>query len=837
MMRRIKNGEPVFHTHECSEERKGKIMTAEELHDFAVQVLMEEYSDTNAEVGKYDKKATNEADFYFINHGKRPNFTLGVSGEKKVNVLVVYKDDTNDSVPDIDATWMVDEYRRTGAIPRATMVTAWCINGDEDNESGKPAICGGDFCFKYYSVSLLPDEKNEPIEKKLSDVQLAAKYKEAWRKLDASVITPFLDKDFHYGSEWVFDEMPSRREYLDYFEAKLKSFEKDTDKLAIGLGRNHQTGEVVVIVKYGNSLTDLRLTTEDGRIMSARMVDHDARFKVFDPDDELYMNHGDHLDSIMPAKTLMSRYIKPIVQDAKSWRQARTTVTTSDMYEEMTDVFSLMHGEGNMRMLVTVAASTKNNTNEFMAMYPVTEGIPLEVTIDKIIEWDNQIEATVFCSIDEFEFAFFPVDYYCNKKKYKVGETLTVDLSAIGMSVEEAQRGFQFEGQQAIDWLSKIGEKPDYDENGNVMPVKFSLEKLVAFINKDSKCPDEAEFQSPVGEIDTTSILGVDFYKTSITICRRDTDDGELEVSIPLYFRQDFFPTVQKEDPIRGWLWVTGAIAGGHEKGGNEAVVVNKLAQMASDFEEYMDEFDIKAYDDLMPVVKQLPLLKIRKNYVLDFFEKGDDHGWINQPYCHTETAFERYFPTDVEEVEEKDNYGSLFGIIKKKEPKMVKQKVHTPYNDTLLINDRIDFREAEDVPPILPYFDVPFTEEGIIQAWLLYHLEDFMPKGWHMNYCRVDYVFNIRRIENMFPPYNPEERSSFGGRSKVRDEVFALDLESLLPTVKVLGDTAVLKYAYWNDWRGMVKSTVTVEKDGNSVKFSRPENQILVKYDCGIKF
>ena len=835
MMRRIKNGEPVFHTHECSEERKGKVMTAEELHDFAVQVLISEYSDTNADVVKYDKKAPNEADFYFVNSGKKPNFTIGATGEKKVNVMVVYRDEFNTDISGIDTSWMVEEYRRTGAIPRITLASAWCIS--DQSEDGKPAICGGEFCFKYYSISLLPDEENEPLERKLSEVQLAVKFAEAWRYYDADKVAPYLDKDFHYGSEWVFDEMPSRAEYLDYFRAKLATLSPKRENIKVGIGRNHQTGDVAVLILQGKTLSALALTVKDGRITSGMMKEHSSRYKLFDPDDELYMNHGDHLDSIMSAKTLMSRYLKTIVQDAKSWKQTRTFVTTSDMYEEKTDVFSLMYGEGNMRMLVIAAASTKNNTNEFMALYPVTAGIPTEVKIDKIIEWDNQIEATVFCSVGEFEFAFFPVDYYCNKKKYKVGETMTVDLSAIGMSVEEAQRGFQFEGQQAVDWLAKIGEKPDYDENGNVMPVKFSMEKLVAFINKDSKCPDEAEFQSPVAELEKTSVLGVDFYKSDITICRRDTDDGELEVSIPLYFRQDFFPTVQKEDPIRGWLWVTGSVTGEHEEGNSEPAEVNKLAKIAAGFEEYMDDFDTKAYDDLMPVVEQLPLLKIRKNYVLDFFEKGDDHGWINQPYCHTETAFERYFPTDVEEVEEKGNYGSLFGLIKKKAPKMVKQKVHIPYNDTLLINDRIDFREADDVPPILPYFDVPFTEEGIIQAWLLYNLEDFMPKGWHMNYSRVDYVFDIWRIENMFPSYNPEERSSFGGRSKVRDEVFALDLESLLPTVKVTGDTAVLEYAYWNDWRGMVKSTVKVEKDGNSVKFSKPENQILVEYDCGIIF
>lgn len=837
MMRRIKNGEPVFHTHECSEERRGKVMTTEELHDFAVQVLMEEYSDTNAEVVKYNKKAANEADFYFVNSGKKPNFTVGASGEKKVNVLVVYKDETDESIPDIDTSWMVEEYRRTGAIPRATMATAWCVYGGEDNDNGKPAICGGDFCFKYYSVSLLPDEENEPLERKLSDVQLAAKFAEAWRYFDADKVAPYLDKDFHYGSEWVFDEMPSRAEYLDYFRAKLATLSPKRDNIKIGIGRNHQNGDVAVLILQGKALSALALKTKDGRITSGLMKEHSSRYKLFDPDDELYMNHGDHLDSIMPANELMSRYLRRIIQDAKSWRQARTAVTTEDMYETKTNVFSLVYGENDIRILVTVAASTKSESNEFMSLYPIAKGVPLEVKIDKVIEWDNQIEATVLCSIGEFEFAFFPIDYYCNKKKYKVGETLTVDLSAIGIKVEEAQRGFQFEGQQAVDWLAKIGKKPDYDENGNVMPVKFSLEKLVAFINKDSKCPDEAEFQSPVSEIETTSILGVNFFKTNITICRRDTDDGELEVSIPLYFRQDFFPTVQKEDPVRGWLWITGSITGEHEEGNSEPAEVNKLAKIAADFEEYMDNFDIKAYDDLMPVVEQLPLLKIRKNYVLDVFEKGDWHGWINQPYCRTEAAFERYFPTDVEEVEEKDNFGSLFGLIKKKEPKMVKQKVHTPYNDTLLIDGRISFGEAKDVPPILPYFDVPFTEEGIIQAWLLNNISDFMSKGWHMNYSSVDYVFNVRRMEKLFPPYDPDEKSSFGGRSKVRDEVFALDLESLLPTVKVAGNTAVLEYAYWNDWRGLVKSTVKVEKDGNSVKFSKPENQILVEYDCGIIF
>ena len=52
-----------------------------------------------------------------------------------------------------------------------------------------------------------------------------------------------------------------------------------------------------------------------------------------------------------------------------------------------------------------------------------------------------------------------------------------------------------------------------------------------------------------------------------------------------------------------------------------------------------------------------------------------------------------------------------------------------------------------------------------------------------------------------------------------------------------ISGETATLEYAYWNDWSGMVKAKTLVTRDGNSVKFSKPETTVLIKYDCGILF
>ena len=809
MMRKLKNGEPVFHKHECTEERKGKVMSAEELHDFAVQILMAEYEETNANVIKYDKKADNEADFCFVNTGKKPGFMGGDSDEKAVNVLVVYNDSPGIDISDIDTSWMIEEYHRTGAIPRVTIASAWCIS--DESENGSPAVCGGDFCFKYYSISLIPNEKNEPLEKHLSDVELAVKYAESWKNLDESIVAPYLDKDFHYGSDWVFDEMPSRYEYLDYFKGKLATIRRTGSNIKIAIGRDHQTGDVaVLLLQNGNSMA-LVLTTKEGRITSAQMKDYERRFKVFNPEDELYQNHGDHLDCIMPANDLIQNHLQGIIQDSKAWRACDTKVTTDDMYEQKTGVYSLLYGENDIQMLATIAVSKKTHNNLFMSTYPIAKGVPVEVKIDKVIEWDNQVEATILCSIGEFDFAFFAIDYYCNKEKYQVGETISVDLASLGMKVEEAQRGFQFEGQQAIDWLAKIGKEPTYDENGNVEPVKFSMEKLVAFFNKNSKCPDEAEFQSPVNGLETTSIMNVDFFKTNILICRRDTEDGELEVSIPLYFRQDFFPEVKDEDPIRGWLWITGSITGEHNSSNFDSYK-RPLGDIASEFEEYMDNQNFRSFDNLMPILDKLPLLKIREGYEFDAFQRGDDYGWVLQAYCCKEGANVHYVPSE-----------------------------HGDYDDSLRIHGRISWSEAECVPEALSYFEVPFTEVGIMQAWLMNNITDFMPKGWHSNYGLKHFIFETECIDKLFPKFVGEAKGLSGSltrdRQEVRNKVLALDIESLLPTITINGDSAIMEYAYWNDWRGMVRVRTEVIKEGNSVRFLESGSEVLVEYSCGIRF
>lgn len=272
---------------------------------------------------------------------------------------------------------------------------------------------------------------------------------------------------------------------------------------------------------------------------------------------ELYQNHGDHIEAIMSTSIFMKNYLQKTISDSKVFKKIRTEVNAEDIDGKRTDVFSLVSGDDDMAMLTLLAYSPKSRTNFFISIYPTLRGRNILVKIEEVIEWDNKLEATVICSVGDFEFAFFATDYYANKRAYCVGDTLSIEIAALGCKVEEAGRGFSFEGQKAIDWLAKIGKKPTYNPDGNVEPIHFNTEKLVAFLNHDEKCPDEAEFQSPVYSIQSNVLLGVDFYTTKIAL-HKDEDD---EITIPLYFRKDFIPLLQERTPIRGWLWVTGCIS------------------------------------------------------------------------------------------------------------------------------------------------------------------------------------------------------------------------------------------------------------------------------------
>lgn len=71
--------------------------------------------------------------------------------------------------------------------------------------------------------------------------QFLIKLAEAYTKYDASIIEPYLADDMHYASMWVFHEMTSKQEYMDYLVGKLQTMKRTnkTFDFKIVNGRMH----------------------------------------------------------------------------------------------------------------------------------------------------------------------------------------------------------------------------------------------------------------------------------------------------------------------------------------------------------------------------------------------------------------------------------------------------------------------------------------------------------------------------------------------------------------------------------------------------------------------
>ena len=158
------------------------------------------------------------------------------------------------------------------------------------------------------------------------------------------------------------------------------------------------------------------------------------------------------------------------------------------------------NGEDNS-VSVKMILSDNDGSAELISAYPcATHGAYVHVKIRKINEWENGLEATVEGELESGDIiSFFDTDYLLHKDEYKIGKFCWFSLAGFAYTAEVLEKGaadFEFSGQEALDFNAKTGEEPEYDEEGNVKPVRFCLDNLVAYFPRE--CPDDAEFQSPL---------------------------------------------------------------------------------------------------------------------------------------------------------------------------------------------------------------------------------------------------------------------------------------------------------------------------------------------------
>jgi len=81
-------------------------------------------------------------------------------------------------------------------------------------------------------------------EMKLTEIDALRAYARMMNTLDTSHIEPLLDDNFCYSSQWMFGEIPSKQEFLDYIKPQLASIKQSGGRVY---------AEIAVIQAWGHN--------------------------------------------------------------------------------------------------------------------------------------------------------------------------------------------------------------------------------------------------------------------------------------------------------------------------------------------------------------------------------------------------------------------------------------------------------------------------------------------------------------------------------------------------------------------------------------------------------
>lgn len=191
------------------------------------------------------------------------------------------------------------------------------------------------------------------------------------------------------------------------------------------------------------------------------------------------------------------------------------------------------------------------------------------LVIDKVYVWESGAEATIkahFYDDEDSYITFYDTNYLENKDRYFAGLEYMFDLYAIAYNakvVPEDQRSFTFEGEEAVSFKKKLGEEPDYDENGNPEPIVFQTGNLHMFTQTNDKIPEDASFRAPIKAVyDDVDYLGKNVYEIEIGIPNHSSDHNEKKHPLTVYIAAGHVDNRPSRslvnEPIQGVLYLQG---------------------------------------------------------------------------------------------------------------------------------------------------------------------------------------------------------------------------------------------------------------------------------------
>ena len=284
MMQNIRDGQPVVFKHDCSSERNGKKMSENEYYSFLEDMVDKCFS--FAELNLIRLQQENESKGFWSKLFKReqvsPRFRLPhcLGGNGYCDFVIAKSVQEFEELCQMESSDFAKAYK----LENGNWLKVLGVDADNIDHPGE-FINGDRYTIQISSMNMYPKQENEPITNSLSDNNLIHQVGVAWRNLNVNDLAPYLDKDFHYTSDFVFTEISSKEEYLYYLKEKFQAFSEqhgNNIKVLYGLNGQENTNKIDgIFIRWSEeeSVAYLQVFCKNGRIAAMGM--HESTIDPF----------------------------------------------------------------------------------------------------------------------------------------------------------------------------------------------------------------------------------------------------------------------------------------------------------------------------------------------------------------------------------------------------------------------------------------------------------------------------------------------------------------------------------------------------------------------------
>jgi hypothetical protein len=265
------NGYPSF---------EGDQITKAEFQQFAIETLFNEYKIRDIDVSQNSDTNLKEINFYFNSNQNKIGFIVRPSEynfDEDFSEIISKSEEYN-----IDLRLAIAHF------------TTFETNGDwgkvKIGENGFRKGIYPIYLIRFEFISLIPDNHPNSTEI-LGHNELVKIFAEAWNSLNTERIAKYLDNNFNYYSDWVFDILPSRNEYIKYLNGKFNTLKEHNLQPEFELVENEKNEKALLFNQNGEKAL-FYIKTDNGKILMAHMTAYSEKKEesIIEPKDDKQKN-------------------------------------------------------------------------------------------------------------------------------------------------------------------------------------------------------------------------------------------------------------------------------------------------------------------------------------------------------------------------------------------------------------------------------------------------------------------------------------------------------------------------------------------------------------------